>query len=307
MDAIANLVKDGRSLTKFSKRVENMANNIVRFDGAADSGSPFDSIRQVDGDGKEFWSARDLMGLTGYPRWNEFVKAIDRAEVSCKTLEGSSTAHFRVKADMVGRVQGGGRRQIDYHLSRFGCYLVAMNGDPRKPEIAAAQTYFAIKTREAEVVIPAQNEALALASIENENLKLQNENLRLQLQVTTAQQGLESFRHAIVATCPEPTVQKILGCKEIQTIEYRDRIIKEDEVINDGGTATKSQLCYRYGILTRNGKPDYKRLNDALVRLPNEAFKVSVRIQENQELLREFLPQLDALIDGTDRNLWIGE
>jgi hypothetical protein len=284
-----------------------MADNIVRFDGAADSGSPFDSIWQVDGDGKEFWSARDLMGLLGYVKWSRFKDSLDRASFALKTAGHKDSDHIAAAGKMVEIGSGSKRELLDYNLTRLGCYMVAMNGDPRKPEIAAAQTYFAIKTREAEVIIPAQNEALQLASIENENLKLQNENLRLQLQVTTAQQGLESFRHAIVATCPEPTVQKILGCKEVHTIEYRDRILKEDDVLNDGGTANKSELCYRYGILTRNGKPDYKRLNDALARLPNEAFKLSVRIQENQELLREFLPQLDALLDGTDRNLWIGE
>jgi hypothetical protein len=284
-----------------------MANDIVRFDGAADSGSPFDSIRQVDGDGKEFWSARDLMGLLGYVKWQRFSDSLERTCIALKAAGHKVSDHVTASGKVIEAGKGSKREVLDYNLSRFGCYMVAMNGDPRKPEIAAAQTYFAIKTREAEVIIPAQNEALALASIENENLKLQNENLKLQLQVTTAQQGLESFRHAIVATCPEPTVQKILGCKEIHTIEYRDRIIKEDDVINDGGTANKSELCYRYGILTRNGKPDYKRLNEALAKLPNDAFKVSVRIQENQELLREFLPQLDALIDGTDRNLWIGE
>jgi hypothetical protein len=86
-------------------------------------------------------------------------------------------------------------------------------------------------TRQAveEPVILSQNEVLKLATIENENLKLQNENLKLQLQFTAAQQELESFRHAIVTTCPEPTVLKVLGCKEIHTVVYRDRVIVENE------------------------------------------------------------------------------
>lgn len=114
--------------------------------------NPFDSIRHQDEDG-EFWLARELMPLLGYPRWNEFFKAIERAEISCKTLEGSSNIHFRVITNLVKLPQGGSNRKIDYRLTRYACYLVAMNGDPRKPEVAAAQSYFAVKTREAETAI----------------------------------------------------------------------------------------------------------------------------------------------------------
>jgi DNA-damage-inducible protein D len=96
--------------------------------------SPFDSIRRVDKDG-EFWSARELMPLLGSPRWAEFLKAIERAEVSCKTLEGSSSIHFRVKPEMVKLPQGGSTRRIDYRLSRYGSYLTAMNGDPASPKL----------------------------------------------------------------------------------------------------------------------------------------------------------------------------
>jgi hypothetical protein len=283
-----------------------MANEIVSSNSESTC-SPFDGIRQVDGDGQEFWSARNLMGLLGYPRWNEFLKAIERSEMACKNLEGSTFNHFRVKAEMVKLPQGGSKRRLDFDLSRYGCYLTAMNGDPRKSEVSAAQSYFAIKTREAEVIIPAQNEALQLAVIENENLKLQNENLKLQLQVNLSNQGLESFRHAIVTTCPASTANKILGCKEVETIEYRDRILHNDDVINDGSTILKVELCYRYGILTRNGKPDYKRLNEVLSQLPSDAFSTAVRFQENHELRREWLGQLDRLVDGSDRNRWIGE
>jgi hypothetical protein len=275
-----------------------MANNIVQFSDA--SSSPFDSIRRVDAEGKEFWSARELMGLLGYVEWRKFSDSIDRASFALKTAGHKVPDHIVPAAKMIETGKGAKREVLDFQLTRLGCYMVAMNGDPRKPEIAAAQTYFAVKTREAEVVIPAQNEALQLAALEIERLKLQ-------VQLATVQQGLESFRHVITSTCPEPTVLKILGCKEIHTVEYRDRLIVGSEVVNDGGTVNKTELCHRYGILTRNGKPDYKRLNDALANMPSNAFKLTARIQENQELLREFLPQLDAMVDSGERNLWTGE
>ena len=114
-------------------------------------GSPFDSIRQVDDQG-EFWSARDLMPMLGYGEWRKFDGAIDRAMATASNSGASVTSHFADARKMVRRPQGGGMEQADYRLTRYACYLVAMNGDPRKPEIAAAQTYFAVKTREAELI-----------------------------------------------------------------------------------------------------------------------------------------------------------
>lgn len=108
--------------------------------------SPFDAIRRVGGDG-EHWSGRDLMPLLGYDSWRRFDDAVQRAKMACTNSGADATSHF---ADAV-KVAASGPAGADYQLTRYAAYLVAMNGDPRKPEIAAAQTYFAVKTREAEV------------------------------------------------------------------------------------------------------------------------------------------------------------
>ncbi|SNS42824.1 DNA-damage-inducible protein D [Micrococcales bacterium KH10] len=113
--------------------------------------SPFDSIRQVRADGSEFWSARDLMAAVGYDRWENFANAIDKAKASCKA-QGHNVADLFRDATK----KSGGRPQADVELARFAAYLVMMNGDPRKPEIAMAQGYFAVKTREAETAKPEQ-------------------------------------------------------------------------------------------------------------------------------------------------------
>ena len=109
-------------------------------------GSPFDAIRRTREDGAEYWSARDLMPLLGYPEWREFRPAVERAWKSAE-------AQGHAPEDLFGVIteKGLGRPREDVHLSRFACYLVAMNGDPRKPEVAAAQAYFAVRTNEAEV------------------------------------------------------------------------------------------------------------------------------------------------------------
>lgn len=113
----------------------------------SDDGSPFDKIRRQRADGSEFWSARELMPLLGYEQWKNFVEAVERARVAC-SVAGDNEAHHFLASESDGGRWGGG--VADFHLTRFACYLVAMRGDERKPEIAAALTYFAIKTREAE-------------------------------------------------------------------------------------------------------------------------------------------------------------
>lgn len=117
---------------------------------------PFDAIKQIDKDGREFWSGRDLQGLLGYAKWQDFDNAIERATFACRNSGYDPEANFTDAHKPI--ISGKGRKQNvkDYHLTRYACYLVAMNGDPRKPEIAAAQTYFAIKAREAELGIAQQ-------------------------------------------------------------------------------------------------------------------------------------------------------
>lgn len=113
--------------------------------------SPFDQIRRVRPDGTEYWSARDLMPMLGYEKWDRFEDAVDRAKAAA-AISGQDVAdHFPGAGKKVSIGSGATRIIADYHLSRLACYLVAMNGDPRKPDIAAAQTYFAVRTREAEV------------------------------------------------------------------------------------------------------------------------------------------------------------
>lgn len=109
--------------------------------------TPFDQIKQTV-DGEEFWSARDLMPLLGYPRWQDFKPTIERAMVAAKNQNMDVTSLFRIDA----KKGTGGRPAEDYRLARFAAYLVAMNGDPRKWEVAAAQAYFAIRTHQAETM-----------------------------------------------------------------------------------------------------------------------------------------------------------
>ncbi len=113
----------------------------------------FDDLSQtLPEDGIEFWFARDLMEPLGYARWENFLTVIRRAIDSCETTGCAVSDHFRGVTKMVKLGSGAERPVDDFMLTRYACYLIAQNGDPRKEAIAFAQSYFAIQTRKQELI-----------------------------------------------------------------------------------------------------------------------------------------------------------
>ncbi len=122
-----------------------------------------DEIKRTEQD-LEYWSARELMPLLGYVKWQKFLEAINRAKESCKKSDQPIKYHFTGAGNMITVGKGASRRVEDILLTRYACYLVAQNGDPRKIEIAQAQTYFAIQTRKQELNEQYQEENKRLVS-----------------------------------------------------------------------------------------------------------------------------------------------
>ena len=112
----------------------------------------FESIKHVDDDGNEYWYARELQYILGYNQWRSINDLIKRAKVACKESDNNIHDHFAVQRKMVDIGSNTQREVLDYKLSRYACYLIVMNGNPKKEIIALAQTYFAIQTRKQELL-----------------------------------------------------------------------------------------------------------------------------------------------------------
>ena len=111
----------------------------------------FEDIKHIDENGVEFWYARELMPILQYSNWQNFEKIINKAKTSCENSDISQKDHFIDISKMVQIGSGAYRKQVDYKLTRYACYIIAQNGDSRKKVIALAQTYFAVQTRKQEI------------------------------------------------------------------------------------------------------------------------------------------------------------
>lgn len=139
--------------------------NIIEYNE-----STFENIKHIDEYGEEYWFARELQTVLEYTEWRNFSKVIEKAKEACKNSNNPISEHF-VDVNKTSLLPHGGERFIDdIELSRYACYLIVQNGDPSKPVIALGQTYFAIKTRQQEVIENFEN-----LSEEQKRLAIRNE------------------------------------------------------------------------------------------------------------------------------------
>jgi hypothetical protein len=258
--------------------------------------SPFDLIRHYDENGKEFWKARELQKMLGYVKWQRFEDAIDRAKISLANQELSSTDHITDsgKLDTLATLANP-KASEDYKLSRHFCYLIAMNGDPRKIEIAQAQSYFAIKIREAETVIPVQNDRIRELELELKVMELRSKESDRQ----DTRIGLHGLATTLLLEGRSDAVVEI-DRPVLEVIDQRNNTSYKGQTL----VQIKDFVLKKYGVKLKSGA-DVKRIL--------EQKKLSGYISQTpRSVLSEYIPEefcqdaIDAII-GKDRQMMIGE
>jgi DNA-damage-inducible protein D len=202
-----------------------------------DAQSPdFESIKQISPYGAEYWSARDLAPLLGYNKWQNFEVAIERAMIACEQVGQILTDHFTDTSKMVDVGSGAQRPIKDYLLSRFACYSIAQNGDPRKKEIAAAQAYFIISTRENELthLLIEQEKRLHLRERVSENNK--------KLAQAASQAGVLSPNFGLFQ---DAGYKGLYGGLGVADIKERKQIDQHEELLDRMGRAELAANDFR--------------------------------------------------------------
>lgn len=115
------------------------------------SESIFENIKHIDEFGNEYWDARELMPLLEYSKWENFHKVIKRAMLACETSNNNVSDHFPELRKTIAMPKGASKTVVDYKLSRYACYLIVQNANPKKKSVALGQTYFAVQTRKQEI------------------------------------------------------------------------------------------------------------------------------------------------------------
>lgn len=200
----------------------------------------FEDIKHINEFGEEFWYARDLQNVLGYKQWRRFSDVIERAIDACANSGNTSSDHFANVGKMVELGSGSKRTVDDYMLSRYACYLIVMNGDSRKEIIALGQTYFAVKTRQQELIesYDELSEEQKRLAIRNE-MKIHNKSLAEAAQMA----GIEDPKdYAIFQNYGYQGLYGGLGAKEIHE---RKGLKKSQKILDYMGSTELAANLFR--------------------------------------------------------------
>ena len=202
----------------------------------------FDSIKETDSEGREFWTSRKLSKILDYSEYRHFLPVVERAKEACKKSGHEVSDHFEEFLEMVEIGSGAKRKLEDIKLSRYACYLIVQNGDPSKPVIANGQTYFAIQTRRQEL---ADDEAFQRLKEEGKRLFLRNEmrEHNKQLVETAQQAGVKS--NLDFAIFQNHGYKGLYGGLNAKAIHQRKRLKKSQQILDNMGSTELAANLFR--------------------------------------------------------------
>jgi DNA-damage-inducible protein D len=206
----------------------------------------FENIRQITENGTEYWLARDLQKSLGYDKWENFSKVIDRAMLACDTSGFDVKDHFPCVGKMVempigeqfgrgfpdiGKTPSKTKKIIDYQLSRYACYLIVQNGDPRKKQIALGQTYFAIQTYRQEL-----NDKYNQLAEDKKRLLLRGDVKQMNQLLAEAAKGAGIISNEEYAVFQNRGYQGLYGGLSVADIHYKKQLDEKDKILDFMGS-----------------------------------------------------------------------
>lgn len=268
-----------------------MTTSIVTVSTTQSSDSPFDSIRRYDEKGNEWWSGRELQKVLGYKSWQMFEKSIEQGLENLELAVGNASSHALI-LEITLKYQ----KAKDYKLSRIACYHIALACDSRgKPEVKAAKHYFVVKTRQAEVIIPAQSDRLR--ELEAELLLERERNKRIDRQ------------DSMLKLHGREVVLALSGCTDAIVREQ----VKVTEVINlNTGSndvflsaeQTKAEVQRRTGQKVKS----LKSFTDTIRKAGRDDLLIAVTRPATSEYIHpDRLDEAIAIVYGKNRQKLIGE
>jgi DNA-damage-inducible protein D len=200
----------------------------------------FESIKHVNEYGQEFWYARELQAVLEYAEWRNFTNIIDKAKVACENSGISGIDHF-VDVNKMVEIGSKSEREIDdIMLSRYACYLIVMNGDPRKEVIAVGQTYFAVKTRQQELV-----EGYEQLTENQKRLAIRNEMITHNKSLAEAAQMAGVIKPKDYAIFQNKGYQGLYGGLGAQEIHKRKGLKKSQQILDHMGSTELAANLFR--------------------------------------------------------------
>ena len=256
----------------------NENNDITKY-----SDQTFEGIKHINEHGQEFWYARELHPILGYTQWRNFMPVVEKAKTACEASKTPTLDHFADVSKMVNLGSGSERKIDDIMLSRYACYLIVMNGDPRKEVIAIGQTYFAVKTRQQEL-------------IDNyDQLTEDQKRLAIREEMTIYNKLLaEAAKKAGVKTSKQYAVfqnrgyQGLYGGLSASDIHARKKLEKGQQILDHMGSAELAANLFRAT------QTDEKLRNENITR-PEDAneihYEVGKRVRKTIKDLKGTMPE----------------
>lgn len=212
-----------------------MSRDLMRY-----SDQTFEDIKHIDEDGQEFWYARELQRVLEYAQWRYMKEAVERARLACENSGLNPDNHFAEVRKMVPIGSCAERAVEDYMLSRFACYLVVMNGDPRKEVIALGQAYFAVKTRQQELI-----ENYEELSEDQKRLAIRNEMKRHNIALADAAHDAGVIEQKDYAIFQNKGYQGLYGGLGVKEIHARKGLKKSEKILDHMGSTELAANLFR--------------------------------------------------------------